>query len=45
MAIDFSKYDKMVDLEGLQADVKEAMENGENLKTPPTVPMRYKLKS
>lgn len=35
MAIDFSKYDKMVDLEGLQADVKEAMENGGEFKDAP----------
>ena len=35
MAIDFSKYDKMVDLEGLQADVKEAMENGGDFKEVP----------
>jgi len=34
MAIDFSKYDKMVDLEGLQADVKEAMEKANATENP-----------
>lgn len=28
MAVDFSKFDKAVDLEGLQNDIKEAEENG-----------------
>ena len=35
MAIDFSKYDKIVDLEGLKTDVKEAMENGGDFKEVP----------
>lgn len=35
MAIDFSKYDKMVDLDGLKTDVKEAMENGGDFKEVP----------
>lgn len=35
MAIDFSKYDKMVDLEGLKSDVKEAIENGGEFKKVP----------
>lgn len=30
MAIDYSKFDKQVDLEGLKADIKEAEENGGN---------------
>lgn len=28
MAIDYSKFDKQVDVEGLKKDVKEAQENG-----------------
>lgn len=28
MAVDFSKFDKAVDLEGLQKDIQEAAENG-----------------
>ena len=35
MVIDFSKYDKMVDLDGLKTDVKEAMENGGDFKEVP----------
>lgn len=35
MAIDYSKFDKMVDLEGLQKDVAEAEENGGEYKEVP----------
>ena len=35
MAIDFSKFDKKVDLEGLKADIKEAEENGGDFKEVP----------
>ena len=35
MAIDFSKFDKNVDLEGLKADIKEAEENNTDFKEVP----------
>ena len=35
MAVDFSKFDKTIDLEGLQADIQDAAENGGNFKDVP----------
>ena len=35
MAVDFSKFDKTIDLEGLQADIQDAEENGGNFKDVP----------
>lgn len=35
MAIDFSKFDKKVDLEGLKSDIKEAESNGGDFKEVP----------
>ena len=34
--MDFSKFDKMVDMEGLQHDIDEAAENGGNFRDVPT---------
>lgn len=35
MAVDFSKFDKSVDLDGLREDIKEAQENGGDYKEVP----------
>lgn len=45
MAIDFSKYDRETDLEGLKEDTQKAIENGGEFDEVPQVLMRWQYQN